>query len=208
MLLFFEIGATVAGLTEGVLIMLNKRVGWVVYIIEVIFTMLFSIFSRLYGDVINNFIYLILGISSLILWSPKRISDISKCKARGVLCYVAISIVGSVGLFMILKNTDDPLPLLDAVSTCTSFVADYLMMTRKIDTWYVWLFNDIIYCIEYLLLPNQAFYLLTLNILWTVLAIVSLFNWNRIMKEEKCKKYISQGNLTLKKTLQKNYQTD
>lgn len=196
MLLFFEIGATVAGLTEGVLIMLNKRIGWVVYIIEVIFTMLFSIFSRLYGDVANNFIYLILGITSLILWSPKRIGKITRCKAKGILCYIAISIAGSLGLFVILKGTDDPLPLLDAVSTCTSFVADYLMMKRKIDTWYVWLFNDIIYCFEYLLLPNQAFYLLTLNIVWTILAIISFFNWNRIIKEEKCKKCTLQENLT------------
>ena len=195
MLLSFEICATVAGLTEGVLLMLNKRIGWVFYIIEVIFTLLFSFFSKLYGDVANNFVYLIMGIVSLILWNPKIIGKISRCKLKGVLTYVAISFLGSFVLYLILKNTGDPLPLLDAVSTCTSFVADYLMMTKKIDTWYVWLFNDVVYCFEYLLLPNQAFYLFALNIIWTGLAIVSLINWKRIMKKEEYEKNILRGEI-------------
>lgn len=184
MLLIFEICATVAGLTEGVLLMFNKRIGWVVYIIEIIFTLLFSFFSKLYGDVANNFVYLIMGIASLFLWRSNRIDKVSRCKLKGILTYVAISIMGSGLLYVVLKNSDDPLPLLDAVSTATDFVATYLMMTRKIDTWYVWLFNDIVYCIEYMLLPNQAFYLFGLNVIWTILAVISLISWKKIMKTE------------------------
>ena len=189
MLLVFEICATVAGLTEGTLLMLNRRIGWVFYIIEVIFTLLFSFFSKLYGDVANNVVCLIIGIASLILWNPKIIDKISSCKPKGILCYVSISVFGSLVLYFILKNTGDQLPMLDAITTTTGFVADYLMMTKKIDAWYVWLFNDVVYCFEYLMLPNQAFYFFALNIIWTILAVISLINWGKdIKKEESCEK--------------------
>ena len=71
MLLTIEIIATFAGLTEGILLMLNKRIGWIVYIIEIICTLLFAYFSKLYGDVLNNCIYLVMGITSFIILTPK-----------------------------------------------------------------------------------------------------------------------------------------
>ena len=47
--------------------------------------------------------------------------------------------------------------------------------------------NDIFYAIEYYILPEQAFYLFLLNILWTIMAVASYICWSKIMKgaEEK-----------------------
>ena len=55
------------------------------------------------------------------------------------------------------------------------------MMIKKIDTWVIWFINDIFYAIEYFILPEQAFYLFLLNLIWTVMAVVSYINWNKIM---------------------------
>ena len=59
------------------------------------------------------------------------------------------------------------------------------MMFHKIETWIVWFINDIMYIYEYYALPNQAFYLIFLYIIWTCLAVGSFFNWLKIYKNEK-----------------------
>ena len=95
--------------------------------------------------------------------------------------YVGIIAIATVIGFLILKRTDDPLPLLDAFTTTSSFVATYYMMTKKIDTWIIWFINDIFYAIEYFILPEQALSLFFLNMIWTVMAIFSYINWRKIM---------------------------
>ena len=77
------------------------------------------------------------------------------------------------------------LPLLDAFTTVSSFVATYYMMTKKIDTWIIWFINDIFYAIEYFILPEQALGLFFLNVVWTIMAIISYINWRKIMKGDK-----------------------
>ena len=58
MLNILEIGATVFGLIQGILVMFNKRSNWIAYVIQMLFLVLFSLKANLYGDVVNNFIYL------------------------------------------------------------------------------------------------------------------------------------------------------
>ena len=60
--MIFEIGATVFGLIQGLLVMLNKRSNWIFYILQMIFLIVFSIVNHLYGDIVNNSFYLILGV--------------------------------------------------------------------------------------------------------------------------------------------------
>lgn len=184
MLMFLEIGATVFGLIQGVLVMFNKRSNWIAYIIQMLFLVFFSLTMNLYGDVVNNSIYLILGIIGFILWNKPDTKKITKCSLKERIAYISlISIATGIG-YIILKNTNDPLPLLDSFTTVSSLVATYYMMTKKIDTWIIWFINDIFYAIEYYVLPDQAFYLFLLNVIWTFMAIGSYISWSKIMKKE------------------------
>lgn len=185
MLNFLEIGATVFGLIQGLLVMLNKRSNWIAYIIQMIFLVLFSINVKLYGDVVNNFIYLILGVIGFILWNKKDNNDIKVCSVKEKIIYISVIAISTLIGYLILRNTNDPLPLLDAFTTTSSLVATYYMMIKKIDTWIIWFINDIFYAIEYFILPDQALYLFLLNIVWAVMAVVSYVNWNKIIKEKK-----------------------
>lgn len=65
--MFLEIGATVLGLIQGVLVMLNRRSNWIFYILQMIFLILFSTINHLYGDIFNNSVYLIMGVVGFIL---------------------------------------------------------------------------------------------------------------------------------------------
>ncbi len=183
--IFFEIGATILGLIQGLLAMINKRSNWLFYILQMLFLIIFSTINRLYGDVVNNGIYLIIGIIGFILWNnKKKSSKITKASTKERIIYNSLIIVGTLVLTYLLKKTDDPLPLLDSFTTITSIVATYYMLKKKIDTWIIWFVNDIFYALEYFILPNQALYLFALNIIWTLMAIGSYLNWHKIMKKQ------------------------
>lgn len=184
--MIFEIGATVFGLIQGVLVLLNKRSNWIFYILQMIFLIVFSLMNHLYGDVANNSVYLVMGVVGFILWnSKKESSKITKLSIKEKIIAVLIITFGTIILSFILKHTNDPLPLLDSFTTVSSFIATYYMMKKKLDTWVIWFINDIFYAIEYFILPNQALYLFALNIIWTFMAVGSYINWNRIMKGQK-----------------------
>lgn len=184
--MFLEIGATILGLIQGVLVMLNKRSNWIFYILQMLFLIVFSIINHLYGDVINNAIYLVMGVIGFILWSET--SDSSKITSANIqekIIYTLLIVFATIGVGLILKQTNDPLPMLDAFTTVSSLVATYYMMKKKIDTWIIWFINDIFYAIEYFILPDQALYLFALNVIWTVMAVMSYINWKKLMKEGK-----------------------
>ncbi len=177
-----EIGATVCGLLQGTLVLFNKRSNWIFYIAQIIFFLIFSFTNKLYGDVLGNSIYLLLGISGWIFWKDENKFRISICSSKERLVYISVIVAGSVILFLLLNRTQDPLPFIDSVTTASSFVATYYMVKKKLDTWIIWFVNDICYIAQYSLLENQAYYLIGLNSIWTFMAIASFFNWLKIMK--------------------------
>lgn len=184
MLIFFELGATVFGLIQSILVMYNKRNNWIAYVIQMLFLVIFSISMKLYGDIINNTIYLILGILGYILWNKPSNKKITKCSKKEKIVYILIIIITTILCFIILNKTKDPLPLLDSFTTISSLVATYYMLKKKIDTWIIWFINDVFYALEYFLLSEQAISLFVLNIIWIFMAILSYVKWNKIMKEE------------------------
>ena len=202
--IFLEISATIFGLIQGILVMLNKRSNWIAYIIQMLFLVLFSLNKKLYGDVINNSIYIVIGIIGLILWNKKDKNKIEKCKKKERITYICLIIILTTISYLILRKTDDPLPLLDSFTTISSLVATYYMMRKKIDTWIIWFINDIFYAVEYFILPDQAIYLFILNIIWAFMAIASYINWKKIMNQEKIKKVYFGGKFNLTKEKNQN----
>lgn len=177
-----EIICAVLGLVQGVLVALNKRSNWIAYILQMMLLFVFSLLNKLYGDAGISLIYVVFGVIGLIYWGKDNKREIENACAAERIIACALTFVFTLGLFFVLKGTDDPLPFLDAFTTVTSFVATYFMVTKKIDAWIVWFVNDIFYIVEYILLPDKAIYLAVLNLIWTALAVYSYFNWRKIMK--------------------------
>lgn len=184
-MIFLEIGATIFGLLQGFLVMLNKRINWIAYVIQMVLMVLFSLSVNLYGDAINSFCYIFVGIVGFIVWNKKEKGYIGICSWRERIAYILVIIFGTYLLFLYLSKTNDPLPIIDSFTTVSSFIATYYMIIKKIDTWIIWFINDIFYCITYWLLPEQALYLFTLNIIWTFMAIGSFINWYKIIRNHR-----------------------
>lgn len=184
MLMILEIGATIFGLIQGILVMFNKRSNWIFYVFQMLLLVFFSLEMHLYGDVVNNSIYLVLGIIGFILWNREDKKRITKCSVKEKIIYISLIIFFTFVGYLLLSKTNDPLPLLDSFTTVSSLVATYYMMTKKIDTWLIWFVNDIFYALEYYILPDQAFYLFLLNVVWTFMAVLSYISWKKIMQKE------------------------
>ena len=181
-----EIICTILGLIQGILAYLNKRSSWIVYAIQMLFLTIFSYINSLYGDMGQNFIYMFICIFSFYLWNPNSsYKQITHTTLLTNIIIVFSTICSTLFIGYALSKTDDPLPYIDAFTTVTTVIALLLMMFHKIETWIVWFINDIMYIYEYYALPNQAFYLIFLYIIWTGLAIGSFFNWLKIYKNEK-----------------------
>lgn len=178
-----EILATIFGLIQGILVMLNKRSNWIFYSLQMLLLVLFSINVRLWGDVVTDSIYFIGGIVGFILWRHKgKDGLISTFSWNNRIKWGVITIIGIAATHTALKATDNPLPLLDSVTSVTSVIATWFMLRHKLEAWIVWLVNDLFYIVEYMMLPEKALYLISLYVAWTLLAIFSYLNWLRILR--------------------------
>ena len=127
-----EITATILGLVQGILVMLNRRSNWIFYIFQMLFLIIFSSINHLYGDVVNNSFYLILGFIGFLEWSKnKKSSNIGRATNDERIKYIVIIVMGTMVLNVFLKATNDPLPLLDSFTTISSLVATYYMIRKK-----------------------------------------------------------------------------
>ena len=93
--MIFEVGATCLGVVQGFLAMLNKRSNWIFYILEMLFLIVFSLINHLYGDVVNNNIYLVMGVVGFIIWNKNNEANkITVCSKRERIVYVLIMLIG------------------------------------------------------------------------------------------------------------------
>lgn len=181
----FEILATILGLIQGVLVMLNKRSNWLVYAAQMVALVIFSYQVKLYGDMLQNIFYFFFCLFSWWMWKEGCIAEKIKMLSNKDKLITLGFIIGVTTISgLCLSNTNDPMPFTDSFTTVTTLVGLFLMSIRRIEAWIVWFVNDIAYMYQYFNLPDQALYLFGLYIIWTVLAVATLINWLRIYNKE------------------------
>lgn len=183
---FIEILAVIAGLIQGVLVMFNKKSNWYFYLAQMLLLVIFSTINNLWGDVAMNTIFIAYGIYGLVSWSKEGDSNgVEVLTPAQTLRTIAATLFLWVISYVILTRTNDPLPLLDSITTAGGLVATYLMVKHKLETWIVWFIVDVLYVVQYWLLPDQALYLMGLNVVWTVMAVISYISWKKLYNENK-----------------------
>ena len=177
-----EIIASILWLIQWVLIMMNKRSNRIFYIFQMVFLVIFSYFAKLYWDMWLDLLYIWFGIIWYISrW--KKESKIERLSNKNLLLTIWIWLIATFIVYSILKATWDVLPVMDSVTTVISIIATILMVKRKLESWVFRLIWDILYCAQYLMLPDMALYLFILNLIWTALAVATYIQWYREMKQ-------------------------
>lgn len=145
-----EILAVVAGLAQGVLIMLNKKSNWIFYIAQMVLLVIFSTINHLWGDVAMNTLFIAYGVYGMISWNRETDGNgVTILTMAQTLKTVAATLFLWVISYVVLIHTNDPLPVLDSITTAGGLVATFLMVKHKLETWIVWFVVDVLYVAQY-----------------------------------------------------------
>lgn len=182
-----EIFTAICGLIQSVLIMFKRKENWIFYLLNIVSLTIYSFTVSLWGDVIENSIYIIFGLLGLCTWYSKNISQkifgennqIKYCSKKELLLYSLMFCVIGIFMSLWLTKTNDPSPILDAITTAMGFTATLMMAFKRIEAWIIWFVDDILMAYIYFTLPNPAIYLCILNILWIGLAVGTFISWHR-----------------------------
>ena len=184
-IVLIEILAVVFGVIHGVTAMLNKRINWYAYAMQMICMVILSFGFSLYGDTVHNLIYIPICILAWFLWRPNGFSgSISRLSKTCKIIAVSGITVLSIAIWVWLKDTDDPVPELDAFTTALTIIGIGMLMMRKAEAWILWIINYIATIIQYILIPERPVLLISLNVVLIILAYFSYKKWLKIFNGE------------------------
>lgn len=138
---------------------------------------------KLYADVTLQIFFIITSIHGWILWKehqsrpPVSITNVSQKQLATF--YVPLSLFLAIFYGTILHSyTDASLPFIDSFVLTLSITAQFLLIKRKLQTWYFWIAVDILsvglYAYKDLYVTGFVYFLFLLN------AFYGLYNWKKI----------------------------
>ena len=124
---------------------------WPIGTINNIFFLLLFWHSKLYADAVLQVVYVIVGLYGWWNWvhgGAGRVADLtmSRVSHAGLGRMLLIACVCTFSIrWLLVRFTDSSVPMLDAVTTALSLVAQYMLGMKWIENWYFWMVADVIY---------------------------------------------------------------
>lgn len=169
----------------------QKSALWIFGFISSAFYVVIFFQSKFYADMSLQFYYLGVSIYGWINWQRKtdetKNSTLPTTRISGKKQYLEY-IAGTVAVYLIyffILNflTDSPFPIADSVVGAFSVIATWMLAKKKIENWIVWIFVDAFAAGLYFyknLYPTAILF-----IVYTIMAVVGYFQWNKEMKQSK-----------------------
>ncbi len=183
-----EIVAALFGVVSVFLSVRQNIWSWPTAIVNVGLYILIFGEARLYADAGLQVVYVVLNAYGWYHWlyggKNRTELPVSRTPLRmwGVLA--AIGVAGSLALGSFLARfTPDPVPYLDASTTTTSLIAQWMMTRKLLENWIIWVAVDVVYIGIYVtrsLKPTAVLYLVFL-----FLSIFGYVQWRRSEAEQK-----------------------
>lgn len=188
LLAIFENPVELAGAITGFLcVWLAAResvLNWPVAIVSTILYCWVFYHSKLYSDALLQVIFIVTQVYGWWLWTQhglhkeKQINRMSANEKK--MAVIVIFLATLVWWFLLVRiKPDASLPAIDSLTTVGSLVAVYLQAHKKLESWLLWIFIDIIYlpmyCIKGLWI-TAILYALFLGLAW-----YGYQQWKRIL---------------------------
>ncbi len=178
----FEIIGTAFGLASVVLTVKENIWCWPTGIVNIVLFLVMFWHERLYGDVVNYAVMLVLCVYGWYEWlrgGPRRGPlQVSFAGPGERTIAVAVCLVGSPAMgYGFARYTDAALPYWDSIIAIVSMVAQVLLARKRIENWILWIFVDVLAIGVYLV---KGLYLTSaLYLVFLVLASIGLVQWLR-----------------------------
>ncbi|MEO8576669.1 MAG: nicotinamide riboside transporter PnuC [Gemmatimonadales bacterium] len=142
--------------------------------------------SKLYADTGLQVVYVVLNAYGWYHWlyggKNRTELPVTRTLTRVAAILTAIIAAGTVliGTFL-AHNTDAALPYVDALTTSTSLVAQWMMTRKLLENWLVWVAVDVVYIGMYI---NKNLYVTAvLYFIFLVLSAVGYVQWRRTLAQ-------------------------
>jgi nicotinamide mononucleotide transporter len=142
---------------------------------------------KLYADVILQIFFILTGIWGWWNWlyggREKTELPITRVSLPQLGLFAVAAIFLTLGHgFMLHTLTDASFPFIDSIILVCSIIAQFLLMKRKLESWYFWIVVDVIavplYAVKELYLTSAVYFI------FLILATWGLLNWLKIWRAE------------------------
>ena len=184
----FEVFANLFNLISVFLANRNNLHTWWTGIIGTILLGILFFEVKLYADVILQVFFIVTNLYGWWAWlyggRDRRELPISRITLKQLLFFTLLALVITAGHGYLLHSlTDASFPFIDSIVLVFSIIAQFLLMKRKLESWYFWILVDLVACPLYaakaLYLTSAIYFLFLLNAVW------GLVNWLKIWRSER-----------------------
>lgn len=164
----------------------NVHTWWTGTIGTILFAILFFE-VKLYADVILQVFFIITNIYGWWAWlyggKEQRELPVSRINVQQLSFFGFLAAIITAGHgYMLHTLTDASFPFIDSIILVFSIIAQFLLMKRKLESWYFWILVDAVafplYAAKGLYLTSAIYFLFLLNAVW------GLINWLKIWHSE------------------------
>jgi nicotinamide mononucleotide transporter len=197
---WIELLGTIFGLWSVWLAARENILTWPIGIVNIFFFFLVFYQVQLYSDMTEQVYYLVTTVYGWVLWSTaKHVQGRRKVKEIPItilsrnhrIMLIVGGVIAVTGLTVFMMNIHLILPVLfpdpaafpfwDALSTVGSFIAQFIMARKKLETFPIWIGVDVINIILFFF---QGIYFIAVEyVLFLVLAIMGFSRWRKGYRE-------------------------
>jgi nicotinamide mononucleotide transporter len=181
-----EIVAAVFGVISVFLSVRQNIWSWPTAIVNVGLYIIVFYNSKLYADTGLQVIYVVLNAYGWYHWlyggKNRTELPVSRTSARLWLLLVALGATGTALIGTLLsQKTDAALPYIDAATTSTSLVAQWMMTRKLVENWIIWVAVDVVYIGMYIY--KSLFVTAVLYLIFLILSAMGYVQWRRSLRE-------------------------
>lgn len=151
---WLEAVAVASGLAYVLLILWRNRLGWVAGAVSSTIYVLIAARARLPMQSVLNAYYVVMSVYGWISWTRNATEQGGRIfrwpLRRHALAIMLILAVSALSARLLVTLAQDDWPLLDSLTTWTSFFATWLMARSVLENWCYWIAADLIMVFVYL----------------------------------------------------------
>jgi nicotinamide mononucleotide transporter len=181
-----EIVAAVFGVVSVFLSVRQNIWSWPTAIVNVGLYIIVFYEAKLYADTGLQVVYVVLNAYGWYHWlyggKNRTELPVSRTSARVWLIVVTIgtAFAALLGTFL-SRNTDAALPFVDASTTSTSLVAQWMMTRKLLENWIIWVAVDVVYIGMYIY--KSLYVTAVLYLIFLILSAMGFVQWRRSLRE-------------------------
>ncbi len=181
-----EIVAAVFGVISVFLSVRQNIWSWPTAIVNVGLYIIVFYESKLYADTGLQVIYVVLNAYGWYHWlyggKNRTELPVSRTSARLWLLLAALGATGTALIGTLLsQKTDAALPYIDAATTSTSLVAQWMMTRKLLENWVIWVAVDVVYIGMYVY--KSLYVTAVLYLIFLILSAMGYVQWRKSLRE-------------------------